>query len=337
MSLQRLSLRDLEYIVAVADERHFGRAAEKCHVSQPALSAQVRKLEDMLGHALFERTARGVLVTSQGERLVPHARELVLAARRFLDLAAGCDRLQGALRIDAIATLGPYLFPYILRPLRDRLPEVDLVLRESRTETILNALVRGESDIGLVSLPLREEGLATIPLFDEPFVAVHAAGRDIASGATADIDRLDRAGLLLLEEGHCLRDQALALCSAGESRVAVHATSLETLCHMVAAGAGYSLLPALAVDPEETFGGLVRYTPIADSRARRRIGLAYRATDPRRPHFEAIAETIRENLPAGVDAVAPPAGRSGEGISALPRSSPAAPARHAGRGRARTS
>ncbi len=336
-SLQRLSLRDLEYVIAVAEERHFGRAAERCHVSQPALSAQVRKLEDLLGQVLFERTARGVLVTAEGERIIPHARQLVLAARRFLDLAGRSDRLRGDLRMDAIATLGPYLFPHILRPLRDRFPDVHFILRESRTERILTALADGEADVGLVSLPIREDGLASLPLFEEPFVAVHPAGRELGAGAALDMDRLDRSDLLLLEEGHCLRDQALALCHAGEVRVALHATSLETLCHMVAAGAGYSLLPALAVDPSETFGGLIAYTAIDDPRARRTIGIAFRATDPRRDHFAALAEAIRDSLPDRVRRIAPGEPPESAPVSPNAPSPSRARSRHRGRDRARTS
>lgn len=309
MSLGRLSLRDLEYVVAVADERHFGRAAERCHVSQPALSAQIRKLEEALGVVLFERTRRGVLLTVHGRRLIEPARDLLLAARAFLDLAALSDELAGELRLSAIATLGPYLFTHILRPLRDRFPALELLLTESRTERILAALAAGDTDLALLSLPVRADGLAVLPLFDEPFVAVHPADWDLAGGRPLRVEDLDAAHLLLLDEGHCLRDQALALCAGADRRASRHGTSIQTLCHMVAAGSGYSLVPALAAREGDSFGGLVAYTAIADPRAARRIGLVFRATDPRRRHYEGIAETIGSSLPPEVAPLVNSAGR----------------------------
>jgi LysR family hydrogen peroxide-inducible transcriptional activator len=297
MSLSRLSLRDLEYAVAVAEERHFGRAAARCHVSQPALSAQVKKLEGLLGAPLFERTPQGVIVTEPGKRLILHARRMLDDGRQFLELASASGRLSGELQIDAIATLGPYLVPHILRPLRQRFPDVSFVLREGRTEGILAALRAGETDLALISTPIPDHGLTVIPLFDEPFVAIHPADMVLSERSPLTIDDLDGTHALLLEEGHCLRDQALTLCAQAAPNAHRHATSLETLRHMVAAGAGYSLLPALAAENRETFGGLLRYTAIDDPRAFRTVALAYRETDPRAEHYDAVAETIKENVP----------------------------------------
>ncbi len=309
MSLNRLSLRDLEYAAAVAEERHFGRAATRCRVSQPALSAQIKKLEAMLGVTLFERTPRGVLVTEAGARLIRQATRLLEEGQLLLDLASASEALSGQLRVDAIATLGPYIVPHILRPLRERFPQVDFVLREGRTEQIVGSLVAGESDLALISTPFDAEGLEIVPLFEEPFLAIHPAEMALPSRALT-IDDLEHAHLILLEEGHCLRDQALALCRGRATGAQRHATSLETLRHMVAAGAGCSLLPALAAADQETFGGLIRYTPIKDRRAFRVIALAFRATDPRAPRYHAIAETIRACLPDTVRVIPAPRGEA---------------------------
>lgn len=300
MLLNRLSLRDLEYAVAVAEERHFGRAAARCHVSQPALSAQVKKLEAALGARLFERTPRGVIVTEPGKNLLRQARRMLDEGRRFLELASASGAFSGELRIDAIATLGPYVVPHILRPLRRRFPEVAFVLREGQTEAILDALSAGETDLALIATPAPGEGFLSLPLFEEPFVAIHPADMVLSEKPPLSIDDLEGAHLLLLEEGHCLRDQALALCARAEPRAHRHATSLETLRHLVAAGAGYSLLPALAAADRETFGGLLRYTAIDDPRAARNVALAFRVSDPRADHYDAIAETIRHAMPDAV-------------------------------------
>lgn len=300
MLLNRLSLRDLEYAVAVAEERHFGRAAARCHVSQPALSAQVKKLEEALGLQLFERTPRGVIVTEPGRRLIRQARRMLDEGRRFVELASASGTLSGELRIDSIATLGPYIAPHVLRPLRERFPETAFVLREGRTDDILAALAAGETDLALISTPIHSEGLIVLPLFDEPFVAIHPEGMVLADHVPLTIDDLDGAPVLLLEEGHCLRHQALALCARADTKAQRHATSLETLRHMVAAGAGCSLIPALAAEGRESFGGLLRYTAIEDPRAFRTVALAHRMTDPRAPHYRAIGDTIRESLPKSV-------------------------------------
>lgn len=307
MLLNSLSLRDLEYAVAVAEEKHFGRAAARCHVSQPALSTQVKKLEEALGVRLFERTPRGVIVTECGGSLIRQARRTLDEGRRFIELAASGDTLPGTLRVDVIATLGPYIAPHILKPLRERFPAVEFVLREGRTDEIVAALSAGETDLALVSPPIHGEGLTLVPLFEEPFVAIHPAEMGLPEHALS-IDDLDIRHLILLEEGHCLRDQTLSLCRKRGSGHQRHATSLETLRHMVAAGAGCSLLPALAAGDHESFGGLVRYTPIRDPRAFRVIALAFRATDPRADRYPAIAATIRAALPRTVRAIETAAG-----------------------------
>ena len=186
MLANRLSLRDLEYAAAIAEERHFGRAAERCRVSQPALSAQVKKLEAMLGVTLFERTPRGVFVTEAGGRVIRQALRVLDEGKLLFDLASAVDGFSGALRIDAIATLGPYIVPHILRPLREAFPAVEFVLREGRTEQIVAALGAGDADLALISTPIHAEGLEILPLFEEPFVAVHPADMPLPARAPDD-------------------------------------------------------------------------------------------------------------------------------------------------------
>ena len=295
MTLAALSLRDLEYLVSVAEHRHFGRAAEACAVSQPTLSAQIQKLEALLGCAVFERTSRRVLVTAKGEDVLRQARTVLAAAHCLLDLAHRQDGpLHGPCRIGAIPTLGPYLFPQILRPLRATYPALELVLSEAKTAELFERLAAGTLDAALLSPPIPAEGFAQASLFFEPFVLACPPAL-CPPEVTAMLDGLDPARLMLLEEGHCLRDQALALC--GRVRPGwLHATSLETLRHMIAAGAGYSLLPALAIDDRPGFDGLIAFMAFDDPAIGREITLVWRASDSRGDQFRLLAETIRRNV-----------------------------------------
>ncbi|CAH2599921.1 Hydrogen peroxide-inducible genes activator [Rhodovastum atsumiense] len=312
-NLAGLSLRDLEYAVAVADLRHFGRAAERCGVSQAGLSEQVRKLEALLGVTLFERTTRRITVTPEGEMLLRQAREVLGAARVLLEMARSRgDPLAAPLRLGVIATLGPYYLPGLLRDLRGRFPQLELRLQEGRTVILLRALLAGELDAVLLALPARAEGITEAPLFFEPFRAVLPADHALSACPRLGLHDLAGEGLLLLEEGHCLRDQALALC--GIARIGQErrfASSLEMLRHMIAAGEGYSLLPLLAVPGGVEDDGLVRIRDVAGEAVGRSIGLAWRATDPRTPAFQELACFLRGVAPAGTTAMAPaaPAGR----------------------------
>jgi LysR family transcriptional regulator, hydrogen peroxide-inducible genes activator len=304
MSLAGLSLRDLEYLVAVADHRHFGHAAAACAVSQPALSGQIRKVEELLQVPLFERGRRRVVVTRRGEAVVRQARRVLAEARRLVDLAKGFEEpLAGPFALGAIATLGPYLFPHLLGPLRRRFPRAELVLSEARTAELLDALAAGDLDAALVSLPIRREGLSLAALFFEPFLLVHPPDHPLASSRPLTVGGLAPDKLLLLEEGHCLRDQALALCGALGAQERRHATGLETLRHMVAAGAGYSIVPALAATPHAMLDGMVRYTPFDEADAGRTVALVWRATDPREEQFALLARFVREVVPRAVQAV----------------------------------
>lgn len=309
MNLAGLSLRDLEYLVALAEERHFGRAAERCNVSQPALSSQIRKLEDLLGLTLFERTSRRVLPTAGGEVIVRQARTVLSEAQKLMALAREGQgaAMAGRLALAAIQTLGPYLFPLILRALRDAYPDLALNLSEGRTADIVEALRDGRLDAALMSPPIEDAGLTIVPLFIEPFWLACPPEHPLATVAMLRSTDLPGPGLLLLDEGHCLRDQALAVCEAapGAGR---HATSLETLRSMVAAGAGYTLLPRLAIREGETAlgavgDGLVVVRPFGGPAPGRTIALAWRTTDPRAESFAELAGFLRARMPDGTVAV----------------------------------
>ncbi|RZS88851.1 LysR family hydrogen peroxide-inducible transcriptional activator [Phyllobacterium myrsinacearum] len=289
MTLSGLSLRDLEYAIAVADLGSFGKAAERCRVAQPSLSVQVGKLEARLKTVLFERTTRRVIVTPQGQELIGQMRRVVGEAGRLLELSVRSgEAFGGTLRLSAIATLGPYYFPRILQSLRAHYPALALVLGEGRTGDLVTALLRGDLDAVLMSTPTGEPALCEIPLFHEPFVMACPEGHAATLSGAAGWQGLSAHERLLLEEGHCLRDQAIAACAEIDTS-SRHATSLETLKYMVAAGEGCTLLPVLA---ESEVHGL-RYLPLRGSEYARTIVLAWRRSDPRIQEFEQLGATLR--------------------------------------------
>jgi LysR family hydrogen peroxide-inducible transcriptional activator len=299
MNVAGLSLRDLEYVVAVADEAHFGRAAERCNVSQPTLSVQVRKLETALGLVLFERSNRRVLLTDAGQAVVRQARIVLAEAQRLLALATEGrgSALTGRLVLAAIQTLGPYYFPLVLRGLRSTFPSLSLVLSEARTAEILEGLRDGRIDAALVSLPIPSSGLSISPLFEEPFLLSCPADHALATGGLAPAD-LAGPDLLLLDEGNCLRDQTIAACGANPA-AGRHATSLETLRSMVAAGAGYTLLPILAAPSGHDPSGLTVTRRFQEGGPGRTIALVWRSSDPRAAGLAHLADFFRAHAPAG--------------------------------------
>ncbi|SDM45188.1 LysR family transcriptional regulator, hydrogen peroxide-inducible genes activator [Methylobacterium phyllostachyos] len=303
MNLSGLSLRDLEYVVAVADEGHFGRAADRCNISQPTLSVQVRKLETALGLVLFERSNRRVLLTEAGQVIVRQARVILGEAQRLLTLASEGrgSPLTGRLILAAIQTLGPYFFPLVLRPLREEYPLLTLSLQESRTADIVEGLRDGRIDAALVSLPVPQHALTAAPLFIEPFWLACPAEHALARGGALSATEIAGPDLLLLDEGNCLRDQAIAACGAGSS-VGRHATSLETLRSMVAAGAGYTLLPALAVPAGPDPSGLTVTRAFDVDGPGRTIALAWRTSDPRASGLSRLAAFFRAHAPPGTAA-----------------------------------
>ena len=298
-----LSLRDLDYALALAELRHFGRAAERCGVSQPGLSEQIRKLEAVLGTPLFERARGGVSPTPRGQLLLRQIEVVVGQARRLLEMArTQVGALNGPVMLGVIPTLGPYYVPLVLRDLRIEFPELELRLQESQTTVLLDALARFNLDVALVALPAEQDGLASSPLFFEPFQVLLPSAHPLAQAATLDLDTLAADDLLLLEDGHCLRDQAISLCSRPEGQSPIgraprSASSLEMLRHMVAAGEGFSLMPALATREVTELNGLVRLRPLRQADAGRMIGLVWRASDPRGADFQRLAEVLRRSAP----------------------------------------
>jgi LysR family hydrogen peroxide-inducible transcriptional activator len=301
-----MNLRDLKYILAVADTRHFGRAAERCFVSQPTLSGQIKKLEDELGVIIFERTNRSVEVTPIGQAILAHARLLLEQADAITQVAtAHRDPLAGPLRIGAIPTLSPYLMPLILVPLKRRYPQLRLVLSEEITESLMRRLHQHELDAVLIATPVDDPELETLPLFDEPFWLAHPREHALNTKEEIRAEDLEQIDLLLLAEGHCLTHQVMEVCHLTErsqqgEMADLRAASLETLLQLVGAGFGCTLVPALAVR-----GGWMTDTSIIARRldlpdAYRRISLAYRRSFPRRAALEAFAGVISEHLPNNV-------------------------------------
>jgi LysR family hydrogen peroxide-inducible transcriptional activator len=304
-----MTLQELKYIIAVAETRHFGKAAERCFVSQPTLSGQIRKLEDELGVAIFERTNRSVEITPAGKAIVAHALQIMEQADMIQQLArAHQDPLAGPLRIGAIPTLSPYLMPLILAPLRKRHPQMRLVLSEELTDTLLERLRNHEIDAALLATPVEKHEFATLPLFDEPFWIAYPSNHPFYTKETITRRDLDNENLLLLAEGHCLARQAMDLCRITERQqqgdmADLRASSLETLLQLVGAGFGCTLVPALAMRASWTTGSGVVAQPLALAGASRRVSLVFRHSYPRQQALEAFAGVILDNLPNTVQRV----------------------------------
>ena len=291
-----ISLRDIEYVVAISDTGSFTAAAERCGVAQPSLSGQVRKVENQLGLKIFERTGRDVRLTPAGADIVAQARSVLGEARRLFDLGHKLkDPLAGPLRLGVIATLGPYLIPHLLGPLQNEFPDMKLQLREGLTADLDALVIGGELDAVLLSVPVEDDRLMAMPILFEPFVGMCSRRSALSRKDMLDMADLDTGDLLLMDEGHCIRGQALALCSSRQpGRDMRHAASIETLRHLVAAGSGHALLPKLAARADARIDVHVRYTPLADPRAGRDIGLAWRRTDVREQAFRRLARFIAE-------------------------------------------
>lgn len=300
-----MNLRDLKYFIALAEKRHFGRAAARSFVSQPTLSGQIRKLEDELGVTLFERSKKHVALTSLGEALLPHARRAVEEAEALTQLArAGRDPLVGPLRLGVIPTLSPYLMPLVLAPLRRKHPQLKLVLTEELTEHLLERLHRHELDCALIATPVKDAELAARALFDEPFWLAIPRKHPLYTKDTITRRDLDQLDLLLLSEGHCLAEQAMEVCRLSERAQAgeqadLRAASLDTLLQLVGANMGTTLVPALAL---RSAGAGVVTRPLEVADAYRRVSLVWRRSFPRVAAVEALAEIILANLPNTVRA-----------------------------------
>ena len=297
-----MNLRDLRYLVALAEQRHFGRAAEACHVSQPTLSTQIKKLEDELGVALVERAPRHVMLTPAGLDIAARARRVLAEVDQMRETARRtADPEAGSIRLGLFPTLGPYLLPHVVPRIRTRFPRLELLLVEEKTETVLHMLREGKLDAAVLALPLHEDWLETEFLFEEPFLLAVPEGHALANHRDLRLSELGHERLLLLEEGHCLRDQALEVCTlagAGEKE-GFRATSLETLRQMVAAGVGVTLLPMLAVKPPVSASENIRLLSFRDPPPTRRLALVWRKSSAMSSFLHKLAEVLRD-LPPGL-------------------------------------
>lgn len=298
-----MNLRDLKYIIAVAETRHFGQAAERSCVSQPTLSGQIKKLEEELGVALFERDNRVVEVTPVGEQILDHARQIIEHVETIELLAnTHLDPLAGPLRLGVIPTLSPYLIPLILAPMKKQLPQTQLALTEEITDSLLARLERHEIDAALLASPVDARDLDSVPLFQEPFWVAYPRRHDFYTKEKIRLDDLHSQNLLLLADGHCLAQQAMELCHINEhqlqqSQSDLRAGSLETLIRLVGANYGITLIPALAMGGSLTTGSGVVAQPLEMAQASRRISMVFRRSFPRRAALLAFADLVLNHLP----------------------------------------
>lgn len=272
-----MTLRELEYLIALADHRHFGRAAETCHVSQPTLSMQIRKLEEGLGAPLVERSPKAVMLTPFGRDVVARARRIMSEVDEMRRSAMSFRNPEtGSLRLGVFPTLGPYLLPHVVPRIRSRYPMLELLLFEEKSESLMARLREGRLDATLLALPVDDDRLRTEFLFEERFLLAVPATHDLAKRRHLAIEELSGYDLMLLEEGHCLRDQALDVCRAAGAaeRSSFRATSLETLRQMVGADVGMTLLPELATRASPS--DHVRFLPFENAAPCRRIALCWR-------------------------------------------------------------
>jgi LysR family hydrogen peroxide-inducible transcriptional activator len=298
-----MTLQELRYVVALADAGHFGHAAEACFVSQSTLSTQIKKLEDYLGIVLFDRSLKNVTLTPAGHEIVDSARRIIEEASRICELSRQIkDPMARGIHLGVIPTLGPYYLPHVLPAVHEHFPKLRLFLREEMTPHVLAHLTEGKLDAALLALPLPvdDPALEIVPLFCEPFLAAVPADHVLAAAAEVHIDELVQAGLFLLEEVHCLRNQALEACHLTElENEEIRATSLETLRQMVGMGLGVTLMPAMAGMQSCNFGARVALRPLASPGASRIIGLVWRRRSPVSLTMEKLAGLLKDLLPPG--------------------------------------
>jgi len=311
-----MTLTELRYIVTLSQERHFGRAAEKCFVSQPTLSVAVKKLEDELGVALFERSKGSIVVTELGLRLVEQAKNILDQTNVFKDMAQqGKDELNSPLKVGAIYTIGPYLFPHLMPKLRAVAPEMPLYIEENYTAVLRKKLKQCELDAIIVALPFNEPDVVTLPLYDEPFVALLPKGHALSKHQTISSEMLSADNLLMLGPGHCFRDQVLAACpnilnSIGlpaleresKQKLITEGSSLETIRHMVASGLGISILPKSAAMKGYYDESLLDVRPFEAPVPYRSVALAWRVTFPRPKAIDLLAMATKKCKVLAADA-----------------------------------
>lgn len=296
-----MTLTELRYIVAVSRERHFGRAAESCFVSQPTLSVAIKKLEDELGVVLFERGSNEITVTPIGVPIVAQAARVLEETGAIKELASqGKNPLKGPLRLGVIYTIGPYLLPDFMKQMVARVPHMPLLLQENFTLRLIEMLKLGELDAAIMALPLPESGLAALPLYDEPFLVAVPRDHPWAKRKSIDADELKDETMLLLGSGHCFRDQVLEVCpelsrfspNPGGIQKTFEGSSLETIRHMVASGVGITVLPQTSVPAVTPRDSLLRYIPFDKPAPNRRVVLVWRKTFPRREAIDAVRDAI---------------------------------------------
>jgi LysR family hydrogen peroxide-inducible transcriptional activator len=291
-----MNLKDLKYLVALADTSHFGKAAERCFVSQPTLSAQLKKLEEYLGVKLVERQPKNVQLTEVGKQIVIRARRMLDEGDEIVALArSNTDPFAGKLKIGLIPTIGPYLLPRVMQKIRKALPQLGLMLYEYQTEELLRRLREGEIDLGVMALPVMLDGLESRALYEEAFTVALPTHHALAAKNTIKVQDLKGQTLLLLQDGHCLRDQALEVCSRVDVREAedYRATSLETLRQMVVAGLGITLLPEMAVEsPYGSQRGLA-IRQFTNPKPSRTVGAVWRKSSTREAAIAAVCDIIQ--------------------------------------------
>lgn len=295
-----MNIRDFEYLVALAEHRHFRKAAEACFVSQPTLSGQIRKLEDQIGSPLLERSSRRVLFTDAGMQLVDQAKRILREVKTFREMANGQNgEMTGPINIGFIPTLGPYLLPRILPQLKQSYPELELFLHEAQTQLLVNQLAEGKLDCLVLASVEESAAFKEIPLYKEPLYLAVPKDHEWATRDRMSMSELNGRTVLALGDGHCLRDQALGYCFAAGAQddERFKATSLETLRNMVAAGGGITLLPQLSV-PEGEINSAVHYIKHLDPAPARNLVLVYRPGSPLRQRFESLAARISSLLQA---------------------------------------
>lgn len=290
-----MNLRDLEYLVAIEDHGNFGRAAEACHVSQPTLSMQVKKLEQYLGVTLIERHPREFFFTPVGKRVVEQARIVLREAAAIRTLAAlEKDPEAGTIRLGIIPTVAPYWLPWMMPAIRNLYPRLDLELTEDRTAHLVTRLQDGSLDLLFLAIPLEDPAIETLEVVREPFFLAVSRSSPLARRSRIQKDDLEGQEILLLEEGHCFRDQALEVChrAGAVEKSSFKATSLETIRHMVAGGAGMTLIPERAVSAHD---GL-RYVPFQSPVPSRSLGFAWRRSYPRARLVQDLGRKLRTQL-----------------------------------------
>ena len=296
MKALHITLKQLRYFCALAQEHHFGRAAETCAVTQPALSMQIQELEATLGIDLVERTRSGVKLTPKGTEIAARAHSLLNDARELVDYAKKSEGvLTGVLRLGLIPSLAPYLLPPVLPLLRTNYPDLELHVRETQTEQLVHELVDGKLDALLLALPIKHCEIETMPLFEDRFLLAVPQSQNVSTRVRATRELVEGGRLLLLEEGHCLRDQALSYCSLQQVNAVntFGVSSLTTIVEMVSAGLGITLLPEISLPVEERSRG-IKLMRFVDPEPARTIGIAWRKSSPRIADFKALATLALE-------------------------------------------